>query len=101
LAIQVPEKAIRNIQPNAQGVMLLLSQTGNEVRFKVSNFVPMAQVRGQEGNHFLVKAEIQDPVLDWWRPGMTGLAKIEVGSRSIAWILFHDLLDVIRLKFWF
>lgn len=101
LAIQVPEKAIRDIQPNAQGVMLLLSQTGNEVHFKVSNFVPMAQVRGQEGNHFLVKAEIQDPVLDWWRPGMTGLAKIEVGSRSIAWILFHDLLDVIRLKFWF
>lgn len=101
LAIQVPEKAIRDIQPNAQGVMLLLSQTGNEVHFKVASFVPMAQVRGQEGNHFLVKAEIQDPVLDWWRPGMTGLAKIEVGSRSIAWILFHDLLDVIRLKFWF
>ncbi|CAN1562908.1 ABC_6TM_TAP_ABCB8_10_like domain containing protein [Burkholderiaceae bacterium] len=101
LAIQVPEKAIRDIQPNAQGVMLLLSQTGNEVRFKVISYVPMAQVRGQEGNHFLVKAEILDPVMDWWRPGMTGLAKIEVGSRSIAWIVFHDLLDVIRLKFWF
>lgn len=101
LAIQVPEKAIRDIRPNAEGVMLLLSQTGNEVRFKVASFVPMAQVRGQEGNHFLVKAEIQDPVLDWWRPGMTGLAKIEVGPRSIAWILFHDLLDMVRLKFWF
>jgi Barrel-sandwich domain of CusB or HlyD membrane-fusion len=101
LAIQIPEKAIRDIQPNAQGSMLLLSQTGNEVRFKVASFVPMAQVRGQEGNHFLVKAEILEQPQEWWRPGMTGLAKIEVGSRSIAWILFHDLLDLVRLKFWF
>ena len=100
LAIQVPEKTIRDITPNAQGVMLLLSQTGQEVRFQVASFVPMAQVRGQEGNHFLVKAEILAPPQDWWRPGMTGMAKIEVGSRSIAWILFHDLIDFIRLKFW-
>jgi len=100
LAIQVPEKAIRDITPNAQGVMLLLSQTGQEVRFQVASFVPMAQVRGQEGNHFLVKAEILAPPQDWWRPGMTGMAKIEVGSRSIAWIVFHDLIDFIRLKFW-
>ncbi len=101
LAIQVPEKAIRDIEPQAQGSMLLLSQTGHEVRFKVANFVPMAQVRGQEGNHFLVKAEILGQPEDWWRPGMTGLAKIEVGSRSIAWIVFHDLVDLVRLKFWF
>lgn len=101
LAIQVPEKAIRDIEPNAEGSMLLLSQTGSEVRFKVASFVPMAQVRGQEGNHFLVKAEILGTPQDWWRPGMTGLAKIEVGSRSIAWIVFHDLVDLIRLKFWF
>ena len=101
VSIQVPEKAIRDIEPNAQGSMLLLSQTGNEVRIKVASFVPMAQVRGQEGNHFLVKAEILDPPQDWWRPGMTGLAKIEVGSRSIAWIVFHDLVDLVRLKFWF
>ncbi|WP_408597718.1 efflux RND transporter periplasmic adaptor subunit [Limnohabitans sp.] len=101
LAIQVPEKAIRDIEPNAQGSMLLLSQTGHEVRFKVASFVPMAQVRGQEGNHFLVKAEILGQPEDWWRPGMTGLAKIEVGSRSIAWIVFHDLVDLVRLKFWF
>jgi hypothetical protein len=100
LAIQVPEKTIRDITPNAQGVMLLLSQTGQEVRFQVASFVPMAQVRGQEGNHFMVKAEILGPAQDWWRPGMTGLAKIEVGSRSIAWILFHDVMDFIRLKFW-
>jgi len=96
----VPEKTIRDITPNAQGVMLLLSQTGQEVRFQVASFVPMAQVRGQEGNHFMVKAEILGPAQDWWRPGMTGLAKIEVGSRSIAWILFHDVMDFIRLKFW-
>jgi len=57
-------------------------------------------VRGQEGNHFMVKAEILGPAQDWWRPGMTGLAKIEVGSRSIAWILIHDVMDFIRLKFW-
>jgi hypothetical protein len=81
--------------------VILLSQPGQEIAFTVSNLVPMAQVKGDEGNHFLLKAEINAPVQDWWRPGMVGLAKIDAGDRNIAWILFHRLVDTLRLWFWF
>jgi hypothetical protein len=100
IVAQVSEKDVREVAGNAKGVAVLLSQTSTEIPFSVINFVPMAQVKGDKGNQFLLKAQIDGEVASWWRPGMTGLAKIEVGSRNIAWILFHSALDTLRLKFW-
>lgn len=101
LVLQLPERDIRDVALSSQGEVVLLSQPGTEIPFKVSNLVPMAQVKGDEGNHFLLKAEINAPVQGWWRPGMVGLAKIDAGDRNIAWILFHRLVDTLRLWFWF
>jgi hypothetical protein len=100
LVAQVSERDVREVASDAQGVAVLLSQTSVEIPFSVVNFVPMAQVKGDKGNQFLLKAKIDGEVAPWWRPGMTGVAKIEVGSRNIAWIFFHSALDTLRLKFW-
>jgi hypothetical protein len=101
LVLQLPERDIRDVALGSQGEVILLSQPGQAIPFKVSNLVPMAQVKGDEGNHFLLKAEIADEVQPWWRPGMVGLAKIDAGNRNIAWILFHRVVDTLRLWFWF
>lgn len=101
LVLQLPERDIRDVELGSQGEVVLLSQPGKTVAFHVSNLVPMAQVKGDEGNHFLLKADIQADVQAWWRPGMVGLAKIDAGDRNIAWILFHRLVDTLRLWFWF
>lgn len=101
LVLQLPERDIRDVALGSQGEVVLLSQPGKTIAFKVSNLVPMAQVKGDEGNHFLLKAEIADEVQPWWRPGMVGLAKIDAGNRNIAWILFHRVVDTLRLWFWF
>lgn len=101
LVLQLPERDVREVALNFKGEMVLLSQPGHEIPFKISNMVPMAQVKGDEGNHFLIKAEIDAPVEDWWRPGMVGLAKIDVGHRNIGWIVTHRLVDTLRLWFWF
>jgi len=101
LMLQLPERDIRDVNIGSVGEVVLLSQPGQEISFKVSNLVPMAQVKGDEGNHFLLKAEINAPMQTWWRPGMVGLAKIDAGERNIAWILFHRLIDTLRLWFWF
>jgi multidrug efflux pump subunit AcrA (membrane-fusion protein) len=101
LVLQLPERDIRDVELGSQGEVVLLSQPGKAIPFKVSNLVPMAQVKGDEGNHFLLKAEIATGVQAWWRPGMVGLARIDAGNRNIAWILFHRLVDTLRLWFWF
>jgi len=98
--LQIPERDIRDVYDKSSGRLVLLSQPGKQIHFRISNFVPMAQVKGEEGNHFLVKGIIEDPEQDWWRPGMTGLAKVDVGPRNIAWILLHRVVDTLRLKFW-
>ncbi len=100
VVMQVPERDIRALQQDAEGSLILLSQTSREIRFRVTHFVPMAQVKGEQGNQFLVKARILDSPDAWWRPGMTGLAKIEAGQRNVAWILFHRAIDTLRLHFW-
>jgi multidrug efflux pump subunit AcrA (membrane-fusion protein) len=100
VVMQVPERDIRDLPPRAQGNLILLTQTSQLIRFRVTHLVPMAQVKGEEGNQFVVKAQIIDTPEGWWRPGMTGLAKIDVGQRNVAWILFHRLFDTLRLYFW-
>jgi hypothetical protein len=34
------------------------------------------------------------------RPGMEGVAKIEIGRRNIGWIWTHSLFDWLRVKIW-
>lgn len=37
----------------------------------------------------------------WLRPGMAGVAMVEVGDRPNWWLAVHRVLDAARLKFWF
>lgn len=55
---------------------------------------------GQEGNTFKLKCEIQSGSLDTWRPGMSGICKLNIGRRSILWVVSHKTVDFLRLKFW-
>jgi hypothetical protein len=38
--------------------------------------------------------------VDWWRPGMSGIGKIEAGERTLFWIIFHRTIDFLRMFFW-
>jgi hypothetical protein len=57
-------------------------------------------VKGQEGNQFMLTARLLAPPESWWRPGMTGLAKVEVGERNVTWVFTHRLIDALRMKLW-
>ena len=50
-------------------------------------------------NYFEVEATPDEQQANL-RPGLTGVAKIEVGSRSLAWLLFHRAADWLRLALW-
>lgn len=59
-----------------------------------------AAVTERDGNVFVVRGHLQGASADWLRPGMTGVAKVESGKRSLLWIATHRLVDFLRLKFW-
>lgn len=98
--LMVPERDIREVTANARGTMMLLSHPDMAIPFQVTSIIPVAQVKGQEGNHFMLTAKLDQAPEAWWRPGMTGLAKIDAGERRIIWIWTHKLIDNIRMYFW-
>lgn len=98
--IMVGESDISQVSERARGELALLSQPDQNIPFQVSTIIPLAQVKDQKGNEFMVKGKLAEAPKDWWRPGMSGVARIDAGERHIAWILFHRLLDSLRLKLW-
>jgi hypothetical protein len=65
----------------------------------VTRVEPVA-VAKEEGNVFVVQCEFPGGYQEWWRPGMTGVAKLDVGKRRIIWILTHRTVDFLRLRLW-
>ena len=100
MTLMVTERQMRFIKPGASGEVALLSHPDHNIPIRVNSVIPVAQVKGQEGNQFMITAELLQEPQAWWRPGMTGLARIDVGDKNIAWILSHHAIDNIRMIFW-
>ncbi|CAN5287386.1 hypothetical protein BH11PSE10_BH11PSE10_04480 [soil metagenome] len=98
--LQVPERDAALLKAGAAGELVLMSRPDEKLPLRVLAVIPVAQTKGQEGNHFLVRAELTGTPADWWRPGMSGTARIDAGERQVAWILTHRLIDQVRLWLW-
>jgi hypothetical protein len=54
----------------------------------------------EEGrNYFQVEAKMEH-TSDLLRPGMEGVAKIDIDRRKMIWIWTHKLVDWVRLSLW-
>lgn len=98
--LQLDERDIGEIRVGDRGTLALLSRPEHRIPLEVTEIIPVAEVNGRQGNTFILKARFPDGPEDWWRPGMSGLAKIEVGERSILWILSHRAADFLRMQLW-
>lgn len=98
--LQVPESEIRYVAQDARGELTLLSRPDKRIPFQVETLMPLAQVKGQDGNQFVIRAKLLAPPEGWWRPGMSGMARIEAGERNVAWIYTHKAIDTLRMKLW-
>lgn len=97
--IKVPERDIHEIIESRGGQVAFISRPEAKFDISVERIEPMAMPE-PEGNVFIVRADaIADPET-WWRPGMSGVAKIDVGKRSYLWIFTHRLVDFLRLLLW-
>ncbi len=80
--------------------LTLLANPAMTYAMTLKRIIPAASVKEGE-NTFPSRAEPNEAVPDWWRPGMSGVAKIDVGYRSLFWIATHRLNDYFRMLFWF
>lgn len=96
--IHVNETDIDHIHTGQTGHLATRSVPERGFKFTVTRIVPLAMPVGG-ANVVEVHASLENPDT-WLRPGMQGLAKIDVGSKRIAWIATHRMVDWARLIFW-
>lgn len=96
---EVDERDVREILASKRAQFAFVSQPKNTFTATVVTIEPAALAK-KESNVFLVRLKPDSAPETWWRPGMTGVAKIQVGNRSLWWILTHRTVDFLRLKLW-
>lgn len=97
--IDLPETEIQYLDSSTTGEIALKSRPDKKLTFQMTHWIPSANIKEQT-NVFLLRARLQDSIPPWIRPGMTGIAKVNAGKRSLWWILSHSTLDFLRLKLW-
>jgi len=66
--------------------------------FRVVRVSPSAE-QCDNRNIYVVEADLESPP-QWVGAGMEGFARVHVGRRAAWWVLFHSLIDGIRMKLW-
>lgn len=98
IQLQVDEQDIAVVKPGQQGWLALTSLPGERIAMTVKKITSVSTAANGK-NFFRVEAELQDQTTPL-RPGMAGIAKIDIGERKLLWIWTHGLIDWLRLQAW-
>ncbi len=98
LIIHVDEKQVAEVDQGMTGMLSLKALPDGKMPFTVQKVSPVYEAEA-DGIAYRVEAQLAEHHAAL-RPGMEGVAKIEIGRRSLLWIYSHELLDLIRLWAW-
>ena len=100
LTLAVDERDIHYISVGDMGEFALVSRPLSPLPFVIEQIVPVAYDSGQKGAQFQIKARLLDTSQSWWRPGMTGVGKIDKGPAAPYWVLGRKSYQQLCLMFW-
>ena len=96
--LKIDERDIGNLKEDQTGNLVLSGMPSKPFPFTVEKVTPVSTP--EEGrNFFQVEAKMKEN-LDLLRPGMEGVAKINIDRRKLIWIWSHRLIDWGRLSLW-
>jgi multidrug resistance efflux pump len=96
--VYVSEDQVLDISEGLDGAMATVSYPDQRIPFIVERISPMAEVVNNR-NVFKVQVRLLN-THQWMRPGMEGIAKIEVGKRRHLWIWTRKAVNWVRMKLW-
>jgi RND family efflux transporter MFP subunit len=98
IILKVDDRDVSQVTPGQSGELALSALPGEPLALTVERVTPVSTA--EEGrNFFRVEARLEKPAASL-RPGMEGIAKIDVDRRRLLWILTHELVDWLRLWVW-
>ncbi len=97
--LDLNERDVHEISNASIGKLAFVSMPESKFPISVDVIEPVA-VAAEEGNIFKIRCSFPEEIQNWWRPGMSGVAKVSVGKRNILWIISHRTIDFLRLLLW-
>jgi len=96
--VHVREDQITDVRVGQRGKLATASYPAQRITFEVERVNPIAEVVKQK-NVFKVRVRLLE-LYPWMRPGMEGVAKIDLAKRSYAWIWTRKIINWVRMKLW-
>lgn len=97
--IEIPEAEVQAVKSGVPGELAFASQPAEKFGVTVERVEPVAQTRAGK-NCFMGRAVFSEGARGWYRPGMSGIAKVNAGRRNLLWIYTHKTVDWLRLRLW-
>jgi hypothetical protein len=95
----IPERDLASCLAAQGGELSFASRPRERTDFRIERIEPVAETR-EKGNVFVARALPVAPPENWWRPGMTGVCKIDAGRHSLLWIITHRTVDFFHTLLW-
>lgn len=97
LELFVPDNVSGDLDTDLSGFFTSYARPEESQSFRIERVIPKARVENGR-NVFVAEARIGGRA-DWIRPGLEGVAKIQVGRRGVWWITLHRAIDYLRMNF--
>jgi RND family efflux transporter MFP subunit len=98
VVLEVDEFDVAGMEAGKSGQVIIAALPGSTFAVSVQKVVPVT-ISAEGRNYFRVEATLDEPT-KLLRPGMEGVAKVEMGQRRLFWIWTHAIVDRLRLWFW-
>ena len=98
VALDVDETQIGDVAVGQKGSLVASSLPGESFDLSVTKITPVSKAHDGR-NTFRVEGQLES-VAPPLRPGMHGVAKIDIDQRRMAWIWTRAFLDWVRLNVW-
>ncbi len=98
IVLKVDERDIGLIATGQDGQLKLSGVPDLTISAKIDRLTPVSAV--EDGRNCFRAEAVMDRPSDLMRPGMEGVAKIDIGRRKLIWIWTRRLVDWMRLFFW-
>ena len=98
VVLEVDEHDVGGLGSGKTGELIVAALPQKSFTFSVEKLVPVA-VSGEGNNYFKAEATLDEPA-SVLRPGMRGVAKVEMGQRNLLWIWTHAVIDRVKLWLW-
>jgi multidrug resistance efflux pump len=96
---EINERDVHEILTKSDGEIAFVAQPKLKYPVKIVRIEPAAAPKEGQ-NVFQVRCSFAGAVQPWWRPGMSGVCKINVEKRTLLWIITHRTVDFLRMYLW-